>query len=104
MDDNRRTNSDNAPFIVRVKKNYRNSAEFFAAQVRRRDYKEVKEGVIPKFFELTPEMQEYYKSLIATSRGVNAKTLATTILLTARQIGQLKRRLREKENHIVRLP
>lgn len=100
----RRTKKADKVVTVRIKKNYRNSAEFFVMQAKKKDYRRVKEGVIPIFGHLTLELQKYYKALIATSMGVNSKTLSATTGLNGHQIGQLKRRIREKEAHIVELP
>ena len=92
------------PHTVRFKKNYVGHESFFTTQTKKRRYETIKEGVIPRFNELTDGQQEYLRSIIATTQGITSKSLEATTLLSARQIGQLKRRFKEQQGFLVSLP
>jgi len=88
---------------ITFKKNYRRSTEFFVTEAKI-GYRKTKDGVIPVFNDLTSDMQEFLRAGIATTEGVSSSSLEATMPLNARQIGQLKRRLKSSQRFTVQLP
>ena len=91
---------------IRIKKNFANGPAYFIVRVKcsKSKIKTIKQGVIPLFHQLTESQKEYFRSIVAAAPGVSSRNLEATTALTARQLGQLKRRQRESEDFIVELP